>query len=140
MTSCKHKSVQNRDNDSATTEPTEQELMELADEYLYGDQPTATASNPAKKVYSATQPQPAKSSQEQVIQGEAEIQRSGTVEIFARVKASSVSYDVPVPTLVVDNEDLKKNLLAYAAWRDKLGASSQSISFDMWCSIHNFGT
>ncbi|KAJ4347975.1 uncharacterized protein N0V89_009347 [Didymosphaeria variabile] len=131
-----HEDTMVADNDSATTVPTDADLLNMG---LTHSERRNTAATTAKDDQESSEPDSTADTKKQAAAQDDQSQESG-VKYFARVSTGTASFEIALDEAITGKDkDLTSDLLGYAAWREKSGENSKSISFDTWRSIFSFG-
>ncbi|KAF2443718.1 hypothetical protein P171DRAFT_432904 [Karstenula rhodostoma CBS 690.94] len=126
------------DNDSATSDITNTDLLALG--LSHSERPkTEPTVSPARADQDIVKPDSKAVSPDRTMEQDTQSQKVETVNYFARVNTGTASFEVPLDDTMDDDKKLNSDLLGYAAWREKMGTKSASVSFDTWLSIFSFG-
>ncbi|KAJ4289645.1 hypothetical protein N0V90_010974 [Kalmusia sp. IMI 367209] len=122
--------VDNLDNDSVVTDPTDTDLLTLGLSLTTEPLPS-TSSKPGSTSGHVEQ------TQEQDTE-DLGSQNDDSIEYFARVHTSGATLEIPLESSALgnDREKLESRLLAYVAWKKDAKAE---VSFETWSSIFMLG-
>jgi hypothetical protein len=126
------------DNDSASSNLTDTELLALGISYSEKPKPEP-AESMAKFEQDIGKLDSTVDSLEKTVGQDVQSQEPGKVNYFARVNTGTASFDISLDGIIDDDKKRNSDLLGYVAWREKMGEKSASVSFDTWLSIFSFG-